>query len=121
MPWLGAASPPWFKAIFLILVALVIPGFFVVMWLMSRSHKDKKKSLPDRERNVESKLARAEALRRLKHFADELKTGWERDGLEWAPEFLGMLVKFTQEASKDSPNSTQLEFLCNEMSNFVET
>jgi hypothetical protein len=43
IPWLGAASPPWFKAIFLILIALVIPGFFVVMWLMSRRHKDKKK------------------------------------------------------------------------------
>jgi hypothetical protein len=49
MPWLGAASPPWFKAIFLVLVALVIPGFFVVMWLMSRSHKDKKKSRSEKE------------------------------------------------------------------------
>jgi hypothetical protein len=49
MPWLGATSPPWFKAFFLIVVALAIPGFFVVMWLMSRSHKDRKKSRSDKE------------------------------------------------------------------------
>ena len=49
MPWLGAASPPWFKPLFLALVALVIPGFFAVMWLMSRRHKDKKKPRSEKE------------------------------------------------------------------------
>jgi hypothetical protein len=49
MPWLGAASPPWFKALFLIVVALVIPGFFVVMWLMSRSRKNKEKQQSDKK------------------------------------------------------------------------
>jgi hypothetical protein len=49
IPWLGATSPPWFKALFLILIVLAIPGFFAVMWLMSRSHKDKKKSRLDEE------------------------------------------------------------------------
>jgi hypothetical protein len=39
---------PLFKALFLILIALTIPGFFVLMWLMSRRHKDKKKSPPDK-------------------------------------------------------------------------
>jgi hypothetical protein len=46
---LAATSPPLFKVIFLILVALVIPGFFVLMWLMNRRHKEKKKSRPDKE------------------------------------------------------------------------
>jgi hypothetical protein len=49
IPWLGATSPTWFKALFLILVALVIPGFFVVMWLMSRRQKHKKNAPPDKE------------------------------------------------------------------------
>jgi hypothetical protein len=40
---------PLFKALFLILVALVIPGFFVLMWLMSRRHKEKKKPPHDKE------------------------------------------------------------------------
>jgi len=39
---------PLFKAIFLIMVALVIPGFFVLMWLMSRRHKHKKKLPSDK-------------------------------------------------------------------------
>jgi len=39
---------PLFKAIFLILIALVIPGFFVLMWLMSRRRKDKKKLPSDK-------------------------------------------------------------------------
>ena len=47
--WVAATSPPFFKVLFLIVVALVIPGFFVLMWLMSRSHKDKKKSPADKE------------------------------------------------------------------------
>jgi len=45
---LAATAPPFFKTIFLILVALVIPGFFVLMWLMSRSRKEKKKSPSDK-------------------------------------------------------------------------
>jgi hypothetical protein len=49
IPWLGVTSPPFFKAVFLILIALAIPGFFVLTWLMSRRHKDKKKSPPDKE------------------------------------------------------------------------
>jgi hypothetical protein len=49
IPWLGATSPGFFKAGFLSLLALVIPGFFVLMWLMSRSHKDKKNAPPDKE------------------------------------------------------------------------
>jgi hypothetical protein len=49
IPWLGAASPPFFKAVFLTLIALVIPGFFVLTWLISRSRKDKKKVPPDKE------------------------------------------------------------------------
>jgi len=49
LPGLGATSPPWFKALFLILVALVIPGFFVVMWLMSRRHKERNKSRSEKE------------------------------------------------------------------------
>ena len=121
IPFLAATSPPFFKAVFLILITLVIPGFFVAMWLMSRRQKDKKKSLLDREPKMESKLTRAEALRSLRSFADELKTGWERDRLEWAPELLGILVKFNQEASKDSPNRTQLELLRNEIRNFIES
>jgi hypothetical protein len=40
---------PLFKALFLILIALVIPGFFVLMWLTSRRHKDKKKSKPEKQ------------------------------------------------------------------------
>jgi Flp pilus assembly protein protease CpaA len=40
---------PLLKALFLILIALVIPGFFVLTWLMSRKHKDKKKSPADKE------------------------------------------------------------------------
>ena len=40
---------PLFKAIFLIFVALIIPGFFVLTWLMSRRHKDKKKAPSDKE------------------------------------------------------------------------
>jgi hypothetical protein len=47
--WLGATSPPWFKAMFLIGVAVVIPGFFVVMWLMSRSHRNKRKPESDKK------------------------------------------------------------------------
>jgi Flp pilus assembly protein protease CpaA len=39
---------PLFKALFLILIALVIPGFFVLMWLLSRRHKDKKNSPRDK-------------------------------------------------------------------------
>jgi len=50
-PWLGAISPPWFKAVFLILIALAIPGFFVLIWLMSRSQKHKKK-MPSEKENV---------------------------------------------------------------------
>jgi len=49
IPWLAATSPPFFKAVFLILIALVIPAFFVVMWLMSRRHKDKRKSRSEKE------------------------------------------------------------------------
>jgi hypothetical protein len=119
--WLAATSPPWFKAIFLFSIGLLIPGFFVAVWLMSRSHKDNKTSRPDAGPKMESKLTRAEALRSIKSFTDELKTGWERDGLEWAPELIGILVRFNQEASKDSPNRTQLESLCNEMRNFIES
>jgi hypothetical protein len=47
--WIGATSPRFFKAGFLILLALVIPGFFALMWLMSRRHKEKKKAPPDKE------------------------------------------------------------------------
>jgi hypothetical protein len=103
------------------LIILVIPAFFVGTWLMSRSHKDRKKSLPDRARKMESKPTRAEALRRLKSFADELKNGWERDGLDWAPELLSILMRFNEEASKDSPNRTQLELLHREMRDFIES
>lgn len=46
---LATASPPFFKAVFLILIVLVIPGFFVLMWLNSRSHKQKKKPPSDKE------------------------------------------------------------------------
>jgi hypothetical protein len=42
---LAATSPPFFKAIFLTVVALVIPGFFVAMWLMSHRHKQKKSEI----------------------------------------------------------------------------
>jgi hypothetical protein len=49
VPWLGATSPPWFKALFLIVVALAIPGFFVVMWLMSRRHRNGKKSRSEKD------------------------------------------------------------------------
>jgi hypothetical protein len=48
-PWLGANAPPFFKALFLILLALVIPGFFVSIWLISRRHKHKNKSPADKE------------------------------------------------------------------------
>jgi hypothetical protein len=41
---------PLLKALFLILIALIIPGFFVSMWLMSRRHKDKKKAPPQKEK-----------------------------------------------------------------------
>jgi hypothetical protein len=51
IPWFGATSPTWFKAVFLILIALAIPGFFVLMWLMSRSQKHKKKA-PSEKENV---------------------------------------------------------------------
>jgi uncharacterized BrkB/YihY/UPF0761 family membrane protein len=47
IPWIGATSPRFFKAGFLILLALVIPGFFVLMWFMSRRRK--KKAPPDKE------------------------------------------------------------------------
>jgi hypothetical protein len=50
IPWLGATSPPFFKAVFLILIALVIPAFFVVIWLMSRRNKDKKKAPSQKEK-----------------------------------------------------------------------
>jgi hypothetical protein len=40
---------PLFKAIFLILIALVIPGFFVLMWFTSRRHKDKKAAQSEKE------------------------------------------------------------------------
>jgi len=49
LPWLGVTSPPFFKAVLLIAVALVIPGFFVVIWLKSRSRQHKKKSQSDKE------------------------------------------------------------------------
>jgi hypothetical protein len=49
VPWFAATSPPWFKAIFLILVALVIPGFFVLIWLMSRSRRNKRKPQSDKK------------------------------------------------------------------------
>jgi hypothetical protein len=49
IPWLGATSPPWFKAIFLIVIALAIPGFFVLMWLMSRRKGNKRNSQSDKK------------------------------------------------------------------------
>jgi cell division protein FtsX len=44
---LAAADPGGFKVIFLVLIALVIPGFFLLMWLISRSQRGKKNKPPE--------------------------------------------------------------------------
>jgi hypothetical protein len=46
---LAAAAPRGFKVLFLILIALVIPAFFLLTWLMSRGRKEKKKPDPDKK------------------------------------------------------------------------
>lgn len=45
----AATAPRGFKVSFLILIALAIPGFFLLMWLMSRAHKAKKKPESDKK------------------------------------------------------------------------
>lgn len=46
---LAAAAPRGFKVVFLILIALVIPVFFLLMWLMSRAQKSKKNQDSDKK------------------------------------------------------------------------
>jgi hypothetical protein len=45
--FLAAAAPRGFKILFLILIAVVIPGFFLLTWLISRAHKEKKEREKD--------------------------------------------------------------------------
>lgn len=47
--FLTAAAPRGFKVVFLILIALVIPTFFLLTWLIHRARKDKKKPNSDKE------------------------------------------------------------------------
>src|SRR5260370_32836933 len=96
---LSVTSPPFFNPAFLAIVALAIPAFFLVMWMMSRSHSKKK-------RHFEPKVNRAEALKNLESFIRELEAGWQRDGLDCAPELLRILTKFNRDASIDTPNRT---------------
>jgi cell division protein FtsX len=43
---LAVTAPRGFKIVFLIVIALVIPGFFLLVWLMSRSQRGKKNKPP---------------------------------------------------------------------------
>jgi hypothetical protein len=114
---LSVTSPPFFKTAFLVVVALTIPAFFLVMWVMSRS-QNKTKSEAKRK-HIESKLNRAEALRNLESFTRELEASWQRDGLDWAPELLGILTRFNREASRGTPDRAQLDLLRNELRGFI--
>jgi hypothetical protein len=53
-------------------------------------------------------IDRREALKELNAFIAELATGWERDGLGWAPALLALLRSFSAEASRDVPDSERL-------------
>jgi hypothetical protein len=57
------------------------------------------------------KLTREQALKELDSFISELDTGWERDGLDWAPALLSMLRDFSREAATEKPNRERLDIL----------
>jgi hypothetical protein len=61
------------------------------------------------------KLSREEALKELKSFLAEIDAGWERDGLDWAPEVLNILRPFVAEASNQLPDYYRLEVLREEV------
>ena len=72
-----------------------------------------------RMRKTEPKLTRAEAQSKLESFTEELKTEWQRDGLDWAPDLLNRLFEFNREAAKDYPDWVQLELLRKGMRDFI--
>jgi hypothetical protein len=47
--FLAAAAPRGFKIAFLVVISLVIPAFFLLIWLMSRAHKQKKNPRSEKE------------------------------------------------------------------------
>ena len=74
-----------------------------------------------RRRTDFPRLSREEALKELCSFIEELDAGWERDGLDWAPDLLKILRAFVDEASKSSTgNSPELERLRNEVHAYFE-
>jgi hypothetical protein len=57
------------------------------------------------------KLTGEEALKELDSFIVELDSGWERDGLDWAPALLGLLRDFNREAAAENPDRERLGIL----------